>query len=82
MDKDEIKGKMKDLGGRAQRQAGEWTGNEENQAEGAEKQAEGKVQQTWGKVKDAASKAEQEARARIEKARAEQAEKDKKDNAA
>ena len=56
MDKDRVKGKVKDISGRVQRQAGEWTGDEENQVEGAAKQVEGKVQNTWGKVKDAAKK--------------------------
>ena len=53
MDKDRVKGKIKDVAGRVERQAGEWTGNEETQAEGAAKQVEGKVQNAWGKVKDA-----------------------------
>jgi uncharacterized protein YjbJ (UPF0337 family) len=51
MNRDEIKGKGKDIAGRIQRQAGEWTGDEEAQAEGAAKQAEGKVQKAWGKIK-------------------------------
>jgi uncharacterized protein YjbJ (UPF0337 family) len=54
MDKDEVKGKMKDVGGRIERQAGEWTGDKEMQGEGAAKQVEGKVQNAFGKVKDAA----------------------------
>ena len=53
MDKDRIKGKVKDIAGRAQRQAGEWTGSEEHQAKGTMNQAEGKVQNAVGKVKDA-----------------------------
>jgi uncharacterized protein YjbJ (UPF0337 family) len=53
MDKDSIKGKIKDVGGRIERQAGEWTGDKELQGEGAAHQAEGKVQNAWGKVKDA-----------------------------
>jgi uncharacterized protein YjbJ (UPF0337 family) len=56
MNKDEIKGKAKDLEGRIQRQAGEWTGDEEAQAKGAAKQAEGKVQNAFGKAKDAINK--------------------------
>jgi uncharacterized protein YjbJ (UPF0337 family) len=54
MDQDRIKGKAKDIAGRVQRQAGEWTGDPENQAKGAAKQVEGKVQNAWGKAKDAA----------------------------
>ena len=56
MDKDRVEGKVKDIAGRAQRQAGEWTGNNESQAKGAAKQAEGKVQNAWGKAKDAVKK--------------------------
>lgn len=53
MDQDRIKGKMKDVGGRIERQAGEWTGDKELQGEGAKDQVKGKVQNAWGKVKDA-----------------------------
>jgi uncharacterized protein YjbJ (UPF0337 family) len=53
MDKDEIKGKAKDVAGRVERQVGEWTGDKDAQAEGAGKQVEGKVQNAWGKTKDA-----------------------------
>ncbi|HZQ23096.1 MAG TPA: CsbD family protein [Terriglobales bacterium] len=56
MDKDEVKGKAKDVAGRVQRQVGEWTGDSEAQVKGTAKQAEGKVQNAWGKVKDAAKK--------------------------
>jgi uncharacterized protein YjbJ (UPF0337 family) len=54
MDDDRIKGKLNDVGGRIERQAGEWTGDEDLQAEGSKDQAKGKVQNTWGKVKDKA----------------------------
>ena len=53
MDKDEIKGKAKDVAGRVERQVGEWTGDKDAQADGTAKQAEGKVQNAWGKTKDA-----------------------------
>jgi uncharacterized protein YjbJ (UPF0337 family) len=53
MDNDRVKGKMKDIGGRIERQVGEWTGDKDAQAEGAADQAEGKVQNSWGKLKDA-----------------------------
>jgi len=56
MDKDEIKGKAKDIAGRVQRQAGEWTGDEESQTKGTAKQVEGKVQNAFGKTKDALKK--------------------------
>jgi uncharacterized protein YjbJ (UPF0337 family) len=54
MDKDRIKGKMEDVGGRLKRQAGEWTGDSETQAEGLADQAKGKARNAMGKMKDAA----------------------------
>ena len=54
MDKDRIEGKVEDVKGRVKRQAGEWTGDSELQAEGAIDQVKGKVQNAWGKMKDAA----------------------------
>jgi len=53
MNKDRVEGKMKDVAGRVERQAGEWTDNEKMQVRGAAKQAEGKVQNAVGKLKDA-----------------------------
>jgi len=57
MNKDQIKGKVKDVEGRVERQVGEWTGDKEKQAHGTVKQAEGKVLSAWGDVKDAGEKA-------------------------
>lgn len=54
MNKDRVEGKVKDIAGRVERQAGEWTDNPKTQVKGAAKQAEGKVQNAWGKAKDAA----------------------------
>jgi uncharacterized protein YjbJ (UPF0337 family) len=56
MNKDRVEGKVKDLAGRVQRQAGEWTGDSEAQVKGTLKQAEGKVQNAFGKAKDALKK--------------------------
>jgi len=53
MNKDQVKGKVKDVAGRVERQAGEWTGDKEKQVHGALKQVEGKVQNAWGNAKDA-----------------------------
>jgi len=53
MNDDRVKGKVKDIAGRAERQVGEWTGDTEAQVKGAAKQAEGKAQNAWGKAKDA-----------------------------
>ncbi len=60
MDKDRIKGKMEDVAGRAKRQVGEWTGDEQTQAEGAAEQVKGKARNLMGKVKDAARDAADE----------------------
>jgi uncharacterized protein YjbJ (UPF0337 family) len=57
MNKDRVEGKMKDVAGRAERQAGEWTDNEKMQVHGTAKQAEGKVQNAVGKLKDAGKEA-------------------------
>lgn len=54
MDKDRIKGKVEDMTGRIKRQAGEWTGDKETQAEGLADQAKGKARNAMGKMKDAA----------------------------
>ena len=56
MNKDQVEGKIKDVAGRVERQAGEWTGNKDAQVHGTVKQAEGKVQNAWGDVKDAGEK--------------------------
>jgi uncharacterized protein YjbJ (UPF0337 family) len=64
MNKDQIKGKAKDIAGRVERQAGEWTDNEKAQGQGLGRQVEGKVQKAWGDVKDAGRKAEKDIRNR------------------
>jgi uncharacterized protein YjbJ (UPF0337 family) len=52
MNKDRVEGKVKDVAGRVERQAGEWTDDPKKQAQGAAKQIEGKLQNAWGKAKD------------------------------
>jgi uncharacterized protein YjbJ (UPF0337 family) len=64
MNKDNLKGKAKDIAGRVERQAGEWTGDEKAQAEGLGRQAEGKVQKAWGDLKDAGNQMKKDARDR------------------
>jgi uncharacterized protein YjbJ (UPF0337 family) len=54
MNKDNLKGSMDDAAGRVKRQVGEWTGDNQAQAEGAAQQVKGKVEKAWGNVKDAA----------------------------
>lgn len=66
MDKDRLKGKARDIAGRVERQAGEWTGSEEHQVKGAAEQVKGKTQQTWGKVKDAGRETVSDIRSRDE----------------
>ena len=69
MNKDQVKGKVKDVAGRIERQAREWTGDEKKEAHGTMKQAEGKIQNAWGNInsniiiKDAGKKAADEAKA-------------------
>jgi uncharacterized protein YjbJ (UPF0337 family) len=57
MNKDRIEGKVKDVAGRVERQAGEWTDDPQKQVHGSAKQVEGKLQNELGKVKDASKKA-------------------------
>ncbi|HEY6968402.1 MAG TPA: CsbD family protein [Candidatus Angelobacter sp.] len=54
MDKDRVKGKMEEVGGRIERQTGEWTGNPKTQAKGLKKEVKGKARNAVGQVKDAA----------------------------
>lgn len=62
MDKDRIKGKAEDIAGRVKRQAGEWTGDEKTQAEGAADQLKGKARNMMGRAKDAARDASEDLR--------------------
>jgi uncharacterized protein YjbJ (UPF0337 family) len=57
MNKDRVEGKLKDVAGRVERQAGEWADDPKMQVKGAAKQAEGKVQNAVGKAEDATKKA-------------------------
>ncbi len=61
MDKDQIKGKVDDVAGRLKRQAGEWTGDKDAQAEGTKEQVKGKIEGAVGKVKDAARNLKEDA---------------------
>jgi uncharacterized protein YjbJ (UPF0337 family) len=53
LNKDQIKGSGKDIGGKIQEEAGKLVGSKEQQIKGLEKQAEGKVQQQVGNLKAA-----------------------------
>lgn len=52
MNKDQIKGTLKETAGKLQQTAGEVVGSEVQQAKGLAKQAEGKLQKEAGNVKE------------------------------
>lgn len=56
MNKDQVKGAVKDFGGKIQEEAGKLVGNSEQQAKGLVNQAKGKAQQKVGDLKQAAKK--------------------------
>ncbi|HWH41868.1 MAG TPA: CsbD family protein [Usitatibacter sp.] len=51
MNKDQIKGTAKEIGGKLQQEAGKLVGNERQQAKGIAKQVAGKAQKVVGDVK-------------------------------
>ena len=53
MNKDQVKGAAKDLGGKIQEEAGKLVGNKSQEAKGLAKQVEGKVQKGVGDLKQA-----------------------------
>ena len=53
MNKDQIKGGVKDVAGKVQEKAGEITGSEKQQIKGLKNQVAGKVQKGFGDVKEA-----------------------------
>jgi uncharacterized protein YjbJ (UPF0337 family) len=61
MNKDQVKGTVDDVAGRAKRQVGEWTGDTGTQVEGAAQQVKGKAEKAWGNVKDAVKDAKTDA---------------------
>jgi len=52
MNKDQVKGKMKEVGGKIQEQVGKAVGSSEQQAKGLNKQSEGKLQKGIGDAKE------------------------------
>jgi len=52
MNRDQVKGGMKDAAGKMQRKVGEATGNKNQQVKGVGKQIEGKVQKAVGNAKE------------------------------
>jgi uncharacterized protein YjbJ (UPF0337 family) len=55
--RDQVKGELKDLGGKIQEEAGKLLGNRKQQAKGLKKQAQGKLQKTVGDLKKAVTDA-------------------------
>jgi uncharacterized protein YjbJ (UPF0337 family) len=53
MNKDQIEGVAKDIGGKMQETAGQLTGNEEQQVKGIANQVEGKSEKSLGDAKEA-----------------------------
>lgn len=53
MNKDQVKGAVKDAAGKVQQRAGQMVGSDSQQAKGLQKQVEGKVQKSVGDVKEA-----------------------------
>jgi uncharacterized protein YjbJ (UPF0337 family) len=52
MNRDQVKGSLKDAAGKAQRKAGEAVGSTKQQVKGAARQAEGKVQKAVGNARE------------------------------
>ncbi len=56
MNKDQVKGSMKEAAGKVQEKTGEVVGSKSQQAKGMAKEVEGKAQKTAGDVRDAVKK--------------------------
>ncbi|NLD68311.1 MAG: CsbD family protein [Limnobacter sp.] len=57
MNKDQVKGAVKDTAGKVQQKTGEAVGSQEQQAKGLAKQGEGKAQKTVGDAKEVVKQA-------------------------
>lgn len=53
MNKDQVKGKAKEVGGKIQKNVGDAVGSSEQQLKGMKNQTEGNIQQKAGDVKEA-----------------------------
>jgi len=56
MNKDQVKGAVKEAAGKVQQKTGEMTGSASQQVKGVAKQVEGKAQKAYGDAKDAMKK--------------------------
>ncbi|MES2901604.1 MAG: CsbD family protein [Pseudomonadota bacterium] len=52
MNKDQVNGKLKDIGGKIQEAAGDLVGNREQEVKGLKNQVEGKTQEKLGDAKE------------------------------
>jgi uncharacterized protein YjbJ (UPF0337 family) len=62
MNRNQMKGAVKNVAGKVQQRVGELTGNKTQQAKGAAKQVQGKVQRGAGNVEEALDKANRKTR--------------------
>ena len=62
MNKDQLKGTVKDIAGKAQEKTGELTGSEKQQVKGLKNQVEGKIQKGVGDVKEALDDANEQSK--------------------
>jgi len=62
MNRDQVKGKAKDIAGKVQQKVGEATGSTSQQVKGVAKQVEGKVQKGVGDATEALRDSERKAR--------------------
>ena len=62
MNKDQVKGKAKEIAGKVQQQVGRATGSASQQVKGLGKQVEGRVQKGMGDARDALDNADDKAR--------------------
>jgi uncharacterized protein YjbJ (UPF0337 family) len=53
--KDQVKGTLKDIGGKIQEEVGKLVGSPEQELKGLKHQAEGKIQKGYGDLKEALS---------------------------
>ena len=62
MNRDQVNGRMKDMGGKIQEKAGKATGNRSQQAKGLIKQGVGKLQKTVGDAANEVDKSDRDNR--------------------
>jgi len=62
MNRDQVKGKAKDIAGKVQQKVGEVTGSKSQQVKGVAKQVEGKVQKGVGDANEALRDSERKTR--------------------